>query len=99
MLIRIVRMHFRAEEVPAFLDLFWKKYPFISTFPGVVALTLQKDAREPNVYYTHSVWEEESYLETYRNSELFADVWSKTKPLFVEKAKAFSLLEVKSENK
>jgi len=91
-------MHFRAEEVPNFLELFWSKYPHISTFPGVVALSLQKDAREPNVYYTHSKWKDESYLETYRQSELFADVWSKTKPLFAEKAKAFSLLEVKNEN-
>jgi heme-degrading monooxygenase HmoA len=97
MLIRIVRMTFRAEEVPTFLELFWQKYPLISTYPGVKALTLQKDARELNVYYTHSVWEDETYLEDYRHSALFADIWGKTKPLFAEKAKAYSLIEVQQE--
>lgn len=91
MIVRIVRMHFRPEAVVPFMELFRESYPHISTFPGVLRLDLMRDARHPEVFYTYSHWTGEEALEAYRVSPLFEDVWARTKVLFAEKAKAYSL--------
>ena len=44
--------------------------------------------------FTISHWDSEAALELYRQSELFKFTWAKTKPLFEEKAQAWSLLNI-----
>ena len=91
MLIRIVRMTFREEEVTHFLEMFATKRSFIRNFPGCRHLELQKDYNNPCVFATYSLWDSEEDLNNYRHSELFAEVWAETKSKFAAKPMAFSL--------
>lgn len=99
MLIRIVRMTFRPEEVPAFLENFEENKSSIRNFRGCQHLELWQDENQKNIFMTYSHWESSEALDQYRDSELFKTVWSFTKALFSEKPQAFSskkLEEVKS---
>ncbi|GAB4125788.1 MAG: putative quinol monooxygenase [Raineya sp.] len=91
MLIRIVRMCFQEDKTQDFLEIFEESKHQIRAFEGCLHLELWQDAHLPNVFCTHSRWIDESYLEAYRQSELFRSTWSKTKMLFSEKPQAFSL--------
>ena len=93
MLIRIVRMTFKEEEVENFLAMFESKKQLIRHFPGCTHLELQKDYNNPCVFATYSIWNDESDLNNYRNSELFVEVWAETKAKFAAKPIAFSLRE------
>lgn len=90
MLIRIVRMSFKPEELDNFLKLFDSKKEKIRAFPGCRHLELWQDHELKNVFCTYSHWDADEDLQNYRNSELFRDLWSKTKILFSEKAIAYS---------
>jgi len=98
MLIRIVRMTFWPEKVPAFLENFEANKSSIRNFPGCLHLELWQDENQKNIFMTYSHWESEESLDQYRDSELFKTVWSFTRALFSEKPQAFSskkLQEVK----
>ena len=94
MIVRIVQMTFRKEEIQNFLSLFNSRKEQIRNFPGCSHLELWNDAHKPNVFFTYSIWENESKLDHYRFSELFKDTWAKTKALFEDKPLAFSLHKV-----
>jgi heme-degrading monooxygenase HmoA len=47
-----------------------------------------------NVFFTYSIWDSEDHLYQYRKSVTFKEIWSKTKPLFCNKAKAWSVEEI-----
>lgn len=90
MLIRIVRMTFKPEGIPAFLEIFEFHKNSIRNFPGCSHLELWKDFSSENIFLTCSHWDSEEALNKYRDSELFKSVWSYTKALFAEKPQAFS---------
>lgn len=90
MLVRIVRMTFDPARVGAFLDLFDATSPHIRAFDGCAHLELWRDARYPNVLTTHSHWRDAEALNAYRDSSLFRDTWSRTKPMFVAPPRAWS---------
>lgn len=96
MITRIVKLTFREEEVNNFLTLFDESQSSIRSFPGQIKLSLYKDRTHNNVYFTISLWESEEALNEYRNSALFASVWSRTKSLFASKAEAWSLDELQN---
>ena len=89
-LIRVVRMTFRTEEVPAFLKNFEANKILIRNFPGCRHLELWQDENQKNIFVTYSHWESEAALNQYRDSQLFKSVWSFTKTLFSEKPQAWS---------
>lgn len=91
MFIRIVKMEFQAEKVNAFLEHFEQIKTRIRNFPGCLHLELYRDKNDKNIFFTYSKWEQESDLENYRNSLLFKEVWSVTKPRFTKKAEAWSV--------
>lgn len=91
MLIRIVRMTFRPEERENFLSLFDENKEKIRHFPGCTHLELLEDYNDPNVFSTYSYWNDETDLNAYRHSDLFAKVWANTKSKFAAKPIAFSL--------
>ncbi len=93
MLVRIVRMTFKPEEVNTFLELFETVKLKIRSFEGCEHLELLRDYDNASIYHTYSVWNDGDHLEKYRKSELFQDTWAKTKVLFADKPKAFSLLK------
>lgn len=94
MIIRIVKMTFQVEQVPAFLLLFHNKQHLIRHFPGCTYLSLLRDVNKGNVFFTHSHWQSASYLEQYRQSELFIETWTAVKQLFAAKPEAWSMQEV-----
>lgn len=91
MLNRIVRMSFRPEEVENFLQVFNESKHLIAASEGCEGLALLRDSKASNVYFTYSYWKDEHCLNKYRYSDLFKDVWGKTKVLFNESPQAWSL--------
>lgn len=91
MLIRIVRMSFRADELDAFTAIFDASRAKIRAFPGCRHLDLLRDLADPDVRITLSHWESAEALEAYRRSELFRTTWAATKALFADKPMAFSM--------
>jgi len=90
-MIRIVKMTFKPEKVNEFLANFEKVKNHIRAFEGVKHIELLGDKNNPNIFFTYSIWRNEIYLEKYRNSDLFKSVWAVTKPMFSEKAEAWSV--------
>ncbi|PNQ72584.1 antibiotic biosynthesis monooxygenase [Hanstruepera neustonica] len=91
MFVRIVKMSFEPEHIDTFLNNFHQKKDLIRQFEGCQFLELYRDKDLTNVFFTYSYWNSESDLEAYRHSDLFQDVWSKTKPLFNAKPEAWSV--------
>lgn len=90
MIVRIVQLTFKEEFVSEFLNNFEKSKKQIRHFEGCLHLTLLQDKENANTFFTISKWESQEHLESYRNSELFTRIWSKTKPLFASRPKAWS---------
>lgn len=90
-MIRIVKMTFKPELVPQFLELFEQNKSLIRGFPGCSRLELLREIDRPERFFTYSWWSSPDDLEAYRNSALFAGVWSRTKTLFAEKPDAWSV--------
>jgi len=82
MIIRVVRMTFRDDAVEQFLQIFEASKEKIRSFPGCQYLQLLGDVHQTNIFSTYSIWEDETDLNVYRNSELFGQVWPETKRLF-----------------
>lgn len=91
MIIRIVKMTFVSEKVGDFLKVFEESQQLIRNFDGCSHLELLNDINNSNIYFTYSYWESEDHLNTYRHSDLFTGVWSKTKVLFAAKTEAWSV--------
>lgn len=90
-MIRIVKMTFDPTKVDEFLNNFNQVKEKIRGFDGVEHLELLNDKNNTNIYFTYSTWKSEKHLNNYRHSELFKSVWAVTKPLFIEKAEAWSV--------
>ncbi|HEU4718623.1 MAG TPA: antibiotic biosynthesis monooxygenase family protein [Bacteroidia bacterium] len=92
-MLRLVKMKFTSEGVHAFLHIFSQSRDLIAAAPGCLHLELRRDMEDPDVFFTVSHWKTETDLENYRNSELFARTWARTKVLFAAKPEAWSLAE------
>ena len=91
MFLRIVKMSFHEENIPAFMENFELMKNHIRNAPGNRFLELYQDKKNPCILFTYSYWETESDLENYRNSALFDEVWTFTKKLFNDKPEAWSV--------
>jgi quinol monooxygenase YgiN len=91
MIKRFVKMTFKPEHIQDFKMLFNSKKEFIAAMEGCSHVELLQDINNPNIFFTFSIWEDPKYLEAYRQSQLFEDVWAKTKVLFGDKPEAWSL--------
>lgn len=91
MFVRIVKLSFHQENIPAFLENFEEMKEKIRNAPGNRLLELYQDRNNPDVFFTYSYWETEEDLENYRHSELFDGIWSFTKKLFNAKPEAWSV--------
>jgi len=90
MVTRIVKMTFRNDESERFIAIFNKYHEHIGNADGCLSLQLLRDLENPGVFFTYSRWEHPSFLEKYRQSDLFGEVWSQVKPLFSDPAQAWS---------
>ena len=93
MITRIVKLTIKEEHVEEFRAAFKQNHANISTFPGCLEVRLVCDVKVENIHFTISSWQAESDLENYRNSELFNGIWSHVKPMFSDKAQAWSTVE------
>jgi quinol monooxygenase YgiN len=84
-------MHFHPEKVEEFIELFNRVKQKISSFEGCSGVDLLRETANGNIFFTYSKWKDEEALENYRKSELFAATWKQTKPLFKEKAEAWTV--------
>ncbi|WP_299485019.1 antibiotic biosynthesis monooxygenase family protein [uncultured Allomuricauda sp.] len=96
MLIRIVKLTFKPENIPSFEQIFQKTKSGITNFKGCSKVELYQDLKNPCIFFTYSFWDNESDLEYYRKSEFFKDVWGKTKLLFAAKPEAWSVNKLQS---
>jgi len=94
MIIRIVKMTFREDATGDFLQLFDDTKHLIRNFDGCMHLKLLRDVAAPNVFFTYSKWQSEAQLHNYRNSQLFADIWPRTKVLFAAKTEAYTTEQI-----
>ncbi len=94
MIIRIVKMGFKPEEIDAFLDNFKLVKDKIRNYEGCSHLKLVRDTHYTNQFFTYSHWESEAHLNNYRNSTLFREVWANTKNKFSQKPEAWSAKRV-----
>ena len=91
MIVRLVKMEFKPEEIAYFLNLFDEVKEQIRAFEGCEFLELLQGEKETGIFFTHSYWKDAKALETYRNSLLFKTTWAKTKLLFNAKPEAWSV--------
>ena len=94
MLVRIVKMTFRPDAVEDFKVFFETRKDVIRAFDGCRHLQLWQDSTELSVFFTYSLWENETALMHYRNSSFFRETWHHTKQLFAAKAEAWSVNQV-----
>lgn len=91
MFVRIVKMSFDPSKINEFLNNFEDNKTKIRAFEGCEFLELYRDKHNTNIFFTYSYWQTETNLKRYRQSELFKNVWAKTKPLFNAKPEAWSV--------
>lgn len=91
MFVRIVKLSFHEENIPAFLENFETVKDRIRSAAGNKLLELYQDKNNKCIFFTYSYWETEQDLENYRTSDFFNEVWSFTKKLFNDKPQAWSV--------
>tara|TARA_B110000977_G_C11038501_1_gene477994 strand:+ start:196 stop:492 length:297 start_codon:yes stop_codon:yes gene_type:complete len=90
MITRIVKLSFKEQHIEEFKAIFEESKQKIISQEGCLKAEMLQDISAKNVFFTYSWWESEEDLNKYRNSELFAGVWAKTKILFNDKPIAWS---------
>ncbi len=96
MIKRIVKMSFVPEKIDDFKTIFKTNWQYIKSFEGCSHVELLQDENNRNIFFTYSLWHSEAHLNAYRNSELFANVWSATKVLFNDKPQAWTVRVVEA---
>jgi quinol monooxygenase YgiN len=91
MILRIVKLTFQTESIESFQEIFAGRREKIRHFEGCTQLELWQDRHDPRVFFTYSWWLSEAALDHYRHSEFFGVLWKSLKPMFAEKAEAWSV--------
>ncbi len=91
MITRIVKMTFRAEFSDTFAEFTQEVKPKIQAVAGCLQLEMLRDVEQPNTFFTYSKWQSIEHLNAYRSSELFGQVWPKTKVWFAEKPETWTV--------
>lgn len=94
MITRIVKLHLHDDKVDAFITIYNESKAFIAQSKGNRSVKLVRDIHQANLVFTLSSWDSEADLNAYRQSDFFAVVWSKVKPLLQSKTDAWSLEEI-----
>ncbi|MDQ3015819.1 MAG: antibiotic biosynthesis monooxygenase [Bacteroidota bacterium] len=82
-----------------FLEIFDQVKHEIRAQKGCLNLEVLSSHEEDRVsLWTISVWQSAEDLETYRTSPLFRKTWSQVKPLFANRAQAWTLTSIESVN-
>jgi len=82
MVTRIVKMSFDKINAEMFLEIFNEHRNQIRAAEGCTYLELwQTEEDNSTLFFTHSKWENEDFLNNYRHSDIVKIVWPKTKAL------------------
>lgn len=92
MLIRIVRMFFKEENVKDYFQILDETKEQIRNFDGCLKLEILQDLNQEHIITFYSYWRDKKALDNYRHSGFFMENWRKTKKLFSEKPMAFSCI-------
>jgi quinol monooxygenase YgiN len=90
-MIRVVKLTFKEEFCNDFLEFISGYQQEIRGRSGCQSLDFLRDRSNPCIFFTYSVWSQESDLDAYRESDLFQTVWSQVKTWFDSKPEAWSL--------
>lgn len=96
MIVRIVKMHFKADQIDNFKTMFDEIKDSIKQQPGCSVLELYQDIEDDTVFFTYSLWDDESDLNNYRKSALFKEIWPTTKAMFAKDPEATSVNKIHS---
>ena len=88
---RVVKLTVEIDKRELFISLYKERAKKISSFEGCISVDLLEDRYNKAVFFTISFWESEEQLNAYRNSEFFETTWKTVKPLFSDKALAWTL--------
>ena len=91
MIVRIVKMTFAEDKVESFESMFNSIKHKVRSQSGCNRLELLQDQSSKNVFFTYSFWDSQADLDTYRNTELFKEIWKETKAKFSDKPEAWSV--------
>jgi len=91
MIVRIVKMTFKSEEVEPFLQELGQRKERIRDFEGCNYLQILQDKSDPQIIFSYSYWDNEEVLNKYRYSDFFKETWAYTKARFSAKPEAWSL--------
>ncbi|MCE2612392.1 antibiotic biosynthesis monooxygenase [Flavobacteriaceae bacterium D16] len=98
MLVRIVKLNIKKENIAKFEAIFAETKAYIRNSEGCLLLELYQENQNPSLFFTYSHWEDESFLDKYRQSPFFRDVWGRTKQLFAAAPEAWSVHKLESLN-
>jgi quinol monooxygenase YgiN len=84
-------MTFQNDGTAEFLRIFDQYQSRIRGAEGCTSLALLRDTSDARVFFTYSLWEKAEYIDQYRQSEVFGEVWPRVKTLFAEPAQAWSV--------
>ena len=87
---RIVKMTFKLERCDEFQSFFNEIKDQIAAQPGCSEVRLLRDKADSGVFFTYSIWDAQTSLDAYRQTELFGMVWPKVKGWFSDKPAAWS---------
>lgn len=88
---RIVKLTIEVDKRDLFISLYKERAIKIASFDGCISVNLLEDRYDKAVFFTISYWESEEKLNDYRNSDFFESTWKTVKPLFSQKASAWTL--------
>lgn len=91
MLVRIVKLTIREENISRFEKIFEEIKTTIRNQHGCQRLELYHDRKDPRIFFTYSHWATEDDLQAYRDSDYFKNVWGEARQLFLSKPEAWSL--------
>lgn len=98
MIVRIVKLTFKRENIASFEQIFETTKDQIRNFEGCTNLELYQSIEDPGIFFTYSYWSSDEYLQAYRQSDFFKKVWGETKKLFKAKPQAWSLNKLQQLN-
>lgn len=90
-IVRIVRMEFKEESMVLFDALFAKSQSKIEAQNGCRRVLMLHSTANKLERTTMSWWDNEEALNAYRKSNLFGEVWPKTKSMFSKDPMAWSM--------
>ena len=97
MVIRIVSLKCKPEDIDAFRLFVRESSLRVRQSPGCLALQIVNDIADPTSFFTLSTWRDADALEAYRASPLFVKIWPRVKAFLCEAAWASTCQEIEGQ--